>query len=149
MAIAARFQQEIGPLPTDRAARQDKSEPSVDNDQLCMECMYSAECPEGRNKCHRDTCKYYTICQIRRHATVNSAWLVAGENIYDATEYLHRHPGGMTSILKKAGGVCDCTEDLNFHSKAGRRLWKKYFIGKVKSCPKSVQEHREWWQFWM
>jgi cytochrome b involved in lipid metabolism len=53
------------------------------------------------------------------------------------TEYLRIHPGGKTSILRKAGGAQDCTEDLHFHSKKGQKLWKSYHIGKIRECPAS------------
>ena len=77
----------------------------------------------------------YTMCQVRRHDTKESAWLVAGGRIYDATQYVHRHPGGERSILKYAGGVKDCTEDMNFHSKNAIRLWKRFEIGILVKCP--------------
>ena len=79
--------------------------------------------------------KYYTICQIRRHDHAQSAWLLVGDTIYDATEYLSKHPGGEMSILNKAGGKADCTVDFDFHSKGARRMWRKYRVGKVCSCP--------------
>ena len=77
----------------------------------------------------------YTLCQVRRHNTRESAWLVAGDRIYDATNYISYHPGGERSILRYAGGVKDCTEDMNFHSKNGIKLWKKFEIGILVSCP--------------
>jgi cytochrome b involved in lipid metabolism len=93
------------------------------------------------------------MCEIRRHNTEQSCWLVAGDTIYDATSYISQHPGGATSILKKSGGVADCSEDLMFHSKNGRKVWKKYVVGKVKKCPGpdgslqgDVDKH--WWMFW-
>ncbi len=91
----------------------------------------------------------YTMCQIRRHGHEASAWLVAGDWIYDATQYILRHPGGSSSILKKSGGATDCTEDFHFHSKVGQRLWEKYKVGRVKPCPSHVQHtERQWWKFW-
>lgn len=79
---------------------------------------------------------YYTMCQLRRHCTEDSCWLLAGDIIYDATPYLKgkSHPGGEHSILKKSGGACDCKVDIQFHSKNARSMWKKYKIGKLRSC---------------
>uniref|UniRef100_A0A7S0K957 Cytochrome b5 heme-binding domain-containing protein n=1 Tax=Leptocylindrus aporus TaxID=1398097 RepID=A0A7S0K957_9STRA len=78
----------------------------------------------------------YTMCQVRRHNTRESAWLVADGVIYDATPFLSRHPGGERSILKYSGGVKDCSEDLNYHSKNARNfLWPKFRIGVVVDCP--------------
>jgi hypothetical protein len=77
----------------------------------------------------------YTMCQVRRHNHMGSAWLVAGDVIYDATPYLQSHPGGAECILRKAGGRQDCRRDLEFHSARGKQLFKKHVIGKVRSCP--------------
>ena len=77
----------------------------------------------------------FTPCQIRRHDHPESAWLVCGTDIYDATKYIAYHPGGDRSILRRAGGFKDCTEDMNFHSKRAIKLWKGYRIGTVRPCP--------------
>jgi cytochrome b involved in lipid metabolism len=78
----------------------------------------------------------YTMCQIRRHNHKGSAWIVAGDSIYDATPYLTTHPGGVECLLRRAGGVQDCTRDLDFHSAHGKQMFKKCLIGKVRSCPR-------------
>jgi len=88
----------------------------------------------------------YTMCQIRRHRTTDSAWLVADGYVYDATTYMNLHPGGINSILRKCGGTCDCTADLNFHSVKGRKLWKKYRVGRVRPC--CQHEGKPWWMIW-
>ncbi len=133
----------------------------------CNACPYCADCCKSSSNIDCDDCTKkndhstirrlcsaatdvpacYTRCEIRRHNTSDSAWLVAGDSIYDATEYMNHHPGGRNSILKKAGGVADCTEDLKFHSCSGRKVWSKYYLGKVIPCPGSNNE-RQWWQFW-
>eukprot|EP00540_Astrosyne_radiata_P014502 CAMPEP_0116824380 /NCGR_PEP_ID=MMETSP0418-20121206/1365_1 /TAXON_ID=1158023 /ORGANISM="Astrosyne radiata, Strain 13vi08-1A" /LENGTH=188 /DNA_ID=CAMNT_0004452745 /DNA_START=80 /DNA_END=646 /DNA_ORIENTATION=- len=78
--------------------------------------------------------EYYTPCQVRRHAQRDSAWLLMGDTIYDATSYVSIHPGGERSILRKCG--TDCTVDFHFHSKQARRLWKDHKVGKLRPCPK-------------
>mmetsp|Transcript_20687 Transcript_20687/g.24884 ORF Transcript_20687/g.24884 Transcript_20687/m.24884 type:complete len:188 (+) Transcript_20687:194-757(+) len=78
--------------------------------------------------------KFFTMCQLKRHNHVGSAWLLAGDTIYDATDYIRMHPGGEQSILRKSGGGYDCQEDLEFHSKKAQKLWKKYKIGKLREC---------------
>jgi hypothetical protein len=92
-------------------------------------------CPRTAGTGTSNCCtQYYPLCEVRRHNNAESAWLVAGNDVYDVTEYIHMHPGGRQSILKKAGGTRDCTQDLFFHSKRGKQLWKKYHIGKVRRC---------------
>jgi len=108
----------------------------------CDACLQAYREQGGGKQC-------FTRCQVRRHRTESSAWLVVGDNIYDATEYISIHPGGKMSILKKAGGASDCSEDFRFHSKQGRLMWKKYYVGKLIDCPgTSPSTSKQWWQFW-
>lgn len=94
--------------------------------------------PFGRKA---DTCTIapsLTMCQIRRHNHAKSAWLLVGKSVYDATSFVPNHPGGQRSILRKSGGVADCTVDLNFHSKSAARAWKQEKIGNLVSCPGEI-----------
>mmetsp|Transcript_69 Transcript_69/g.74 ORF Transcript_69/g.74 Transcript_69/m.74 type:complete len:182 (+) Transcript_69:182-727(+) len=77
----------------------------------------------------------YTMCQLRRHNHLESAWLLVGKTIYDATPYISAHPGGVKSIIRKSGGQADCTEDMGFHSKKAIKLWKKNKVGLLCRCP--------------
>jgi nitrate reductase (NAD(P)H) len=70
----------------------------------------------------------YTLCQVRRHCTAESCWLVAHGKVYDVTAMVKRHPGGQRSILRHAG--TDSTEDFDFHSKNGRKM-----------CAPETQQH--------
>lgn len=94
----------------------------------------------------------YTMCQVRRHNTSESAWIVAGNDIYDITSYVNAHPGGPASLLKRAGGQKDCTEDLNFHSKRGKAAWEQFKIGRVVECGtvgrRSKPKSTPWWMYW-
>ena len=93
--------------------------------------------------------KYYTICQVRRHNTKESAWLVAGDTIYDATPYVNTHPGGETSILRKAGGAEDVSRDLHFHSPTGKRMFQRYKIGKLRECgTHDGNNNKPFWVLW-
>ena len=76
----------------------------------------------------------YTMCQLRRHNHAESAWILVGDTIYDATPYIKSHPGGTETILRKSGGVYDCTEDLMFHSKRAQKEWRRHKIGTLRRC---------------
>jgi len=93
---------------------------------------------------------YYTRSEIQRHNTEASAWIVAGDDIYDVTDYAEVHPGGKYSIMKKIGGAVDCTQDMMFHSKSGQKHWKQYLVGKVTTIPSKngLPVEKEWWRFW-
>jgi len=83
-----------------------------------------------------DHSRTYTMCQVRRHNRPDSAWILVGRDIYDATPYIRSHPGGMEAILRKSGGAADCAEDLRFHSKRAQREWRKFRVGTLCSCPR-------------
>ncbi|GAB5033923.1 cytochrome b5 [Nannochloropsis oceanica] len=89
------------------------------------------------NSSHNDTSSsqhvYYSLCEIRRHRTLASCWLVAKGQVYDVTPYLSSHPAGAIAIARKAGGQ-DCSEDFEFHSGKAQKMWKKLRIGSVKAC---------------
>ncbi|KAL7442396.1 hypothetical protein ACHAXM_008393 [Skeletonema potamos] len=78
----------------------------------------------------------YTMCQLKRHNHADSAWILVGDTIYDATPYIRSHPGGTETILRKSGGAADCTEDLRFHSGRAQREWRKFKVGTLVACPR-------------
>ena len=78
-------------------------------------------------------CAVFSPCEVRRHASAESCWLVAGRDVFDVTSFLPRHPAGTRSIVRKAGGA-DCTEDLGFHSAKAQKLWMQHKIGRLEPC---------------
>ena len=156
--------------------QEQKDLPEVDatsDDCSLREAGPCEACPYCQDTCTDDTCRMclnkptlevtptcpntgecepiFTICQVRRHCTEKSLWIVAGKDIYDVTAYIEHHPGGKQSLLRKGGGAEDCSEDFKFHSKAGKRAWKKYKIGTLVPCPQqnnTESGERPWWQFW-
>jgi len=64
--------------------------------------------------------------------------IICGKCVYDFTEYLnnHIHPGGNDIIERLYHSGNDCDNDFNFHNKAARNVWNKYFIGylETQSC---------------
>ena len=77
--------------------------------------------------------KSFTLCEVRRHCTAESCWLVAGRDVYDVTEFLPRHPAGTFSIVRHSGGR-DCSDDISFHSNKAAKLWDKHKIGRLTKC---------------
>lgn len=105
----------------------------------CKACNEKEERIKAR-PAPRPGCGRFTTCQLRRHCTKSDVWLAAHGVVYDATEILEEHPGGVRSILRHAGQ--DCTEDFDFHSKAARGLWKDLKIGTLVHCPKDGGDSR-------
>jgi cytochrome b involved in lipid metabolism len=58
--------------------------------------------------------------------------------VYDVTGLVTSHPGGVRSILRKAGGP-DCARDMKFHTKKARKMMEKCFIGKLQQCGDDVE----------
>lgn len=96
--------------------------------------------------------RWFTRCQVKRHNTKDSAWLVAGDKIYNATPYLDCHPAGEASILRKSGGMVDVTRDFKFHSPSAQKLFRSLEIGRIKPCscetPKVEGARSSWWELW-
>ena len=103
-------------------------------------------CEHCNDTCELDNCitcmkkrenivkgKTFTICEMRRNRNLLHCWVVVGNDIYDASKYLQKHPGGVTSIVRYAGGI-DCSEHLYFHSSRGKNKWKEFYIGKLVYC---------------
>ncbi|KAE8716348.1 Nitrate reductase [Hibiscus syriacus] len=74
--------------------------------------------------------KTFSMSEIKKHNTVDSAWIVVHGNIYDCTSFLKDHPGGTDSILINAG--TDCTEEFEaIHSDKAKSLLESYRIGEL------------------
>lgn len=106
--------------------------PSTDTDSSA-----SDEEPEHDHRCS-NTAKL-CLCEVKRHTTTASCWLVVNQRVYDVTSLLDAHPGGARSLLRKAGGQ-DCDRDMKFHSSLARRMLEHYFVGKLQPCGEAVDE---------
>uniref|UniRef100_J3MTP8 nitrate reductase (NADH) n=1 Tax=Oryza brachyantha TaxID=4533 RepID=J3MTP8_ORYBR len=74
--------------------------------------------------------KQFTMSEVRKHASRDSAWIVVHGHVYDCTAFLKDHPGGADSILINAG--TDCTEEFDaIHSDKAKALLDTYRIGEL------------------
>lgn len=85
---------------------------------------------ESTNSLNKD--KYYSLNDVKKHNKKTDAWLIYNDNVYNVTNFIHKHPGSNT-ILKGIGK--DATElfDNVGHSNNARYIMRKYYIGKYKS----------------
>ena len=97
----------------------------------CPSCVIKRE--ETRTYNNTSKNQTYSICQTRRHRNLASCWIVVDSSIYNATPYLEKHPGGVTSILRHSGGT-NCSTHFYFHSVRGKKKWKGCIIGKLVYC---------------
>lgn len=74
--------------------------------------------------------KTYTISDVKKHNSEQSAWIVVHGHVYDCTHFLKDHPGGTDSILINAG--TDCTEEFDaIHSDKAKKMLEEYRIGEL------------------
>jgi nitrate reductase (NAD(P)H) len=77
-----------------------------------------------------DVGKQFTMSEVRKHASQESAWIAVHGHVYDCTKFLKDHPGGADSILINAG--TDCTEEFDaIHSDKAKALLDTYRIGEL------------------
>ncbi len=56
------------------------------------------------NKLRNDASKtYFTRDEVRKHNKKDDIWLIINENVFDVTQFLHKHPGGYRILKAYAG----------------------------------------------
>ncbi|XP_048331677.2 nitrate reductase [NADH] [Ziziphus jujuba] len=74
--------------------------------------------------------KTYSMSEVQKHNSSQSAWIIVHGHIYDCTRFLNDHPGGVDSILINAG--TDCTEEFDaIHSDKAKKMLEDYRIGEL------------------
>lgn len=74
--------------------------------------------------------KQLTMSEVRKHSSAESAWIVVHGHVYDCTNFLKDHPGGVDSIMINAG--TDCTEEFDaIHSDKAKAMLEDYRIGEL------------------
>lgn len=86
--------------------------------------------------------KLFTLEEIAKHNSEEDVWIIVNDRVYDCTEYLELHPGGVDSIIIN-GGI-DSTEDfVAIHSQKAHKILEKYYIGKVDPDSKAAVEEEK------
>ena len=86
--------------------------------------------------------KTFTMEEVEKHDSADSAWFVYHGKVYDATPFLKDHPGGADSILLVAG--TDATEDFDaIHSQKAKDMLKDYYIGELAAEGSNAKERVE------
>ncbi|CAH0513694.1 unnamed protein product [Peronospora belbahrii] len=105
--------------------------------ETTTESSLSTSVTDGKEKIRCSKVHKLCMCEVKQHRSLESCWLVSSGQVYDATGLVTAHPGGIRSILRKAGGP-DCARDMQFHTKAARKMMEKCFIGKLAQCGDDV-----------
>lgn len=77
-----------------------------------------------------------TYADVARHATLADCWIVVDGRVYDVTNYLRTHPGGIDTISPwcgKESTVAYETEDgAGTHSSRADRLLESYYVADLR-----------------
>lgn len=77
--------------------------------------------------------RWFSRKEVDRHHTKDSCWVLLGNQVYDVTGFLRRHPGGEALILRRSGS--DISQEIegppHRHSENARRWMEQYYIGEL------------------
>lgn len=67
--------------------------------------------------------------QVAQHNTEKDCYVILHNKVYNVSEYLGKHPGGIDLVMKCAGK--DCTRDFEamYHSQKARKILEDLYIG--------------------
>jgi fatty acid desaturase/predicted heme/steroid binding protein len=78
--------------------------------------------------------KQYTWEEVAQHNTESSAWVYIGNQVYDITPWLDRHPGGKEILLLTAGrDISDLFVTYHPFTDKAAEVLQKFHIGEVSS----------------
>jgi len=73
----------------------------------------------------------YTEDEVSYHCDPNSCWIIIDGKVYDVTEFLYEHPGGIDIMLEYGGHDATSAFSDVGHSKDAKSILKKYYIGDI------------------
>jgi cytochrome b involved in lipid metabolism len=79
-----------------------------------------------------DAVKMYSLEEIKGHNSVESAWCIYKNEVYDFTTFINEHPGGGDNLLEAAGGDLTAMFDDQGHSDNALKIMKKFKIGELR-----------------
>lgn len=79
----------------------------------------------------------FNLEEISKHNVEDDCWLLIHGKVYDVTQYLSEHPGGVRNITINCG--TDATDEFELkptgrtHSENARAMLERYYIGDLVS----------------
>ena len=73
----------------------------------------------------------FTLAEVAKHGTKDDVWVIIKGKVYDLSEFVDEHPGGVEAIMKRAGG--DATEGFfgPQHPSRVHDMIDEYLVGKI------------------
>lgn len=81
------------------------------------------------------TTSVFTLEQIATHSTKDDCWLIIDSSVYNVSDYLAEHPGGVSVVSpfcgKDATQAFETMGGRGAHSSAADQIKQKYIVGTV------------------
>eukprot|EP00126_Sphaerothecum_destruens_P015265 Sdes_comp9203_c0_seq1m682 len=77
------------------------------------------------------------LAEVKKHNSLNDAWVIVDGYVYNVTKFLPLHPGGADIMSEYLGEDCsDILRDFDFHvhSKAAFQMLAPYLVGPLQSA---------------
>ncbi|TMW68564.1 hypothetical protein Poli38472_006032 [Pythium oligandrum] len=115
---------------------------------FCAEKEYQLRCAYGSNNSNRSiptsqtsnssfgVDRTYSSCEVKRHRTARSCWVIVKGYVYDVTDLLGVHSGGAKALLKAAASGKDCEDIMRKHPSSARKILENYRLGEFYRCEK-------------
>lgn len=91
---------------------------------------------EGENDNYVHMERKYSSCELKRHRSLRSCWVVVSGTVYNITDLLSVHPGGLQVLLQAAQQGADCASIMEEHPASARRVLSDYRLGEYYECEK-------------
>ena len=73
----------------------------------------------------------FTLAEVAKHDKKDDVWVIIKGKVYDLSEFVDEHPGGVEAIMKRAGG--DATEGFfgPQHPSRVHDMIDEYLVGEI------------------
>ncbi|TAQ85330.1 hypothetical protein B7494_g6338 [Chlorociboria aeruginascens] len=84
--------------------------------------------------------KQIPMDEVLKHNNKADLWVVIHHNVYDVSNYLEDHPGGLDALLEVAGQDSTATFEDVGHSVDARETMEGFLVGRVEGTPDEEDE---------
>ncbi|KAA8577085.1 hypothetical protein MFRU_023g00290 [Monilinia fructicola] len=84
--------------------------------------------------------KQYSLSEVQKHNKKSDLWIIVHHNVYDVTNYVEDHPGGIDSLVEVGGQNSTVAFEDVGHSADARETMESYLIGRLEGAPEEDDE---------